>query len=83
MQLFEVVFEMDGNTVKAPGVVETEVQRYKYYYAASSAERVWEAIATMRDDPERVFISIGQALPMVTVLSDPTPSEPQSGDQRE
>lgn len=68
MKLYEVTFEEDGKTVKAPGVSETVVRRMRTYYAAESVEAVWEAIAPFRADPERTFIGLGEIAPLVTVI---------------
>lgn len=75
MKLWQVTYEADGHTVKAPGVSETEIKRNSLYYAADTAEQVWEAIADLRADPERRFFSLSEALPLVIVLPSPV-SEP-------
>jgi hypothetical protein len=69
MKLYHVTYERDGFTVKAPGVSETEIKKESLYYVADSFDAVFEATKDLRDDPERRLFSIGEALPMVTVLT--------------
>ena len=69
MKLYEVVYEEDGRTITAPGISETQVKRARLYYAAESAEAVWEAIADLRSDPERTFMGLGEIAPLVTVIT--------------
>jgi hypothetical protein len=73
MKLWQVIFETDGPTVKAPGVSSTEIKRETSLYLADSAEIVWDAIAERRADPEFSFVSLAQAAPMVTVLKRKKP----------
>jgi len=68
VKLWQVTYETDGKTVKAPGISETEIKRPALYYAAETAEQVWHAIAEMRSDPERRFYSLTEVLPSVIVL---------------
>lgn len=68
MKLFEVIFERDGLTVKAPGITETERKRQHSYYVADNVESVWDAIAHYRNDPESEFISMREACSSVTIL---------------
>jgi hypothetical protein len=68
MKLFEVRYETDGQTIKAPGICETEVKRISEYYAAESIEAVWIAIANIHDDPEKRLIAIGEVWPLVTII---------------
>lgn len=76
MKLFEVKYEEDGRTVKAPGVSETAVNRCSLYYAAASMAPVWAATESLRADPERQFMGIAEVLPLVTVLpSDSAPEQ--------
>jgi hypothetical protein len=68
MLLFEVRYEENGRTVTAPGVSETEIRNCTVWYAAESIEAVWKAVAHLRDDPEKRFTGIMQALPLVMVI---------------
>ena len=70
MKCYEVIFERDGFSVKAPGVTETEIRRESIYYAAVSMESVWGALEDLINDPERTLISIAELLPMIVVVSD-------------
>jgi hypothetical protein len=70
VKLFQLTYEVPGHTVKAPGVSEIEIRRETLFYAANSAEQVWqEAKASVLIDPEKEFIAIAQVSPAVTVLS--------------
>jgi hypothetical protein len=70
VKLFQLTYEVPGYTVKAPGVSEVEVRRETLFYAADSAEQVWqEAKAAVLVDPEKEFVAIAQIAPAVTVLS--------------
>ena len=73
MKLFQVTTERDGNTVKAPGVSETEVIRDTMFFVANSIDEVWSHIGWIRDDPERELIAISEAAPAVTVLAATEP----------
>ena len=68
MKLFQVTTDRDGNTVKAPGISETEIIYETLYYAADNIEDVWNHISWIRNDPERVLIAIAEAAPQVTVV---------------
>lgn len=70
MKLFVVLYEEDGNTVKAPGVSETEVKRVALRIAATDIELVWRNIEHIRKDPEKDFIGVYEEQPMIQVLSD-------------
>lgn len=76
MRLFEVKYQEDGKTVKAPGVSETTINTCSLYYAAESLVEVWDATGHLRDDPEKQFKSIAEVLPLVTVI--PVESEPDA-----
>jgi hypothetical protein len=72
MKLFQLTYEVPGRTVKAPGISEVELRRETLFYAADSAERVWEeAKSSVLIDPEKEFVAIAQVAPAVTVLSAP------------
>jgi hypothetical protein len=68
MKLFRVVVERDGKTVKAPGISETEVQRFEYRYAANSMQEVWDVIEELRRDEEQHLIAIVEDAPLVEVV---------------
>ena len=68
MKVFRVVTERDGETTKEQGKVVTELVREEYRYAAESIQVVWDGIAWLRDDPERVLIGIVEEAPAITVL---------------
>ena len=68
MKLFQVMAERDGNTIKSPGVSQTEVIRDTMFFAANTIDEVWERIAWIRNDPERDLISISEVAPQVTVI---------------
>lgn len=68
MKVYEVVYETDGQTVKAPGISETECHRCSVYFAAETPEAVWNAITDLRLDPERHFVSLIEIMPAITVV---------------
>lgn len=72
MKLYEVKYEEDGQTLKAPGISETEIKRCSLYYAAESLVEVWEATEYLRKDPERRYVSIAEVLPAVVVIPPST-----------
>ena len=76
MKLFRVVVERDGKTIKEAGVVETEVKRIEYRYAAANMLEVWQTIAFLRDDPECSVIGIVEDAPHVQVLGAGEPAVP-------
>jgi hypothetical protein len=77
MSLFEVKWEEDGKTVKAPGVSQTEIKVCSHWYVARDIDQVWEAIADIRHDPEgrRRLLSIAEAVVGITILDDREPPE--------
>lgn len=68
MKVYRVVTERDGVTVKAPGATSTEVIREEHRYAAETLQQVWDAIAWIRDDPERDLIALHEEHPQIDVL---------------
>lgn len=68
MKLFEVRYEEDGRTIKAPGISETEIKQCRLYYVAESIEAVWIAITDIHDDPEKRLIAVGEVWPLVTII---------------
>lgn len=77
MPLFEVKWEEDGKTVKAPGVSETELKVYSHWYVARDFDQVWKAIEDIRYDPEerKRLLSVAEAQVGVTMLDDREPAE--------
>lgn len=71
MRLYEVKYQEDGPSFKAPGVSATEMKTCVLYYAAESMEAVWEATGHLRTDLEKDFLSVAEVLPLVTVLPAP------------
>lgn len=69
MKVFRVVVEREGNTIKEPGVVSTEVIQDNYRYAAETIEEVWAATKRLRDNPERTVIAVVEEFPAITVLT--------------
>lgn len=68
MKVYRVVAERDGATTRKPGEVSVEIMREDYRYAAESMQQVWDAIADLRNDPERTLIAIVEEAPAITVL---------------
>lgn len=68
MKVYRVVAERDGATTRKPGEVSVEIVREDYRYAAESMQQVWDAIADLRNDPERTLIAIVEEAPAITVL---------------
>jgi hypothetical protein len=68
MKIFRVVTQRDGNTVKAPGISETELKQVDRRYAADTMQRVWDEIEAIRNDPEEDLIAIIEEHPAITVL---------------
>ena len=68
MKLFRVIDETDGATTREPGKSSTEILRLETLYAAESIEAVWEAIAWMRNDPERTVMAVAEIAPMVAII---------------
>lgn len=68
MKLFRVDYEVDGLTVKAPGISETQLKRVTEWFAADSLDAVWDYIKPLRDDPEKMLMAVGEAAPLITVL---------------
>ena len=69
MKVFLVVFENDGETIREPGRVSTEIKRMDIRYSADSMEQVWNAIEWLRNDPECTIMAIVEESPSITVLS--------------
>ena len=69
MQIFRVVTQRDWNTVKAPGVSETEIKQVDRRYAANTMQQVWDAIADIRNDPEETLIAVIEEHPAITILT--------------
>lgn len=68
MNCYRVVSERDGATTKEPGKTSTEILRESHYYAAESIDEVWEAIAWLRNDPERTMIALIKEVDAMVVL---------------
>lgn len=79
MPLFEVKWEEDGETVKAPGVSETKIRVCSHWYVARDFDQVWDAIKDIRHDPEerKHFVSIAEAQVGLTILDDRESPETQ------
>ena len=68
MNLYLVVTERDGATVRAPGSTSTELQRHEYWYACDNIATVWDQIAWLRGDPECEVLAIITKQTGITVL---------------
>jgi hypothetical protein len=68
MKIFRVVTQRDGNTVKAPGVSETEIKQIDRRYAAETMQEVWDEIEYIRDDPEEDLIAIIEEHPSIELV---------------
>ena len=77
MKVYRVVTERDGATTKEPGKTSTEIMREEFRYAASTIDEVWEAIARLRNDPERAVIALIEEAPAITILAS-ADAEPTS-----
>lgn len=77
MPLYEVKWEEDGKTVKAPGVCQTEVRVCSHWYVARDFDQVWTHIEDIRHDPEerKHFLSIAECRIGLTILDDREPAE--------
>ena len=80
LKVFEVVYETDGLTVKAPGVSETEVKKCSILYAASSITDVVSEIKWLLDDPTKTVVGISEVCPSIVVLpvKDDEENQPSS-----
>lgn len=74
MKLFEVKYEEDGRTVKAPGVSETTINSCSLFYAAETIEAVWEAVEDLRASEDRRLTMIRECVQLVNVLRSPATS---------
>ena len=77
MPLFEVKWEEDGKTVKAPGISQTEVKVCSHWYVARDFDQVWEHIKDIRHDPEgrRHLLSVAEVVLGMTILDDREPPD--------
>ena len=69
MKIFRVVTEQDGETIKEPGKLTTELRREELRYAAETMQEVWKAIEWILNGEEKIVIAIIQEAPAVTVLT--------------
>lgn len=69
MRIYRVVTQRDGNTVKAPGVSETEIKQIDRRYAAEDMGQVWDAIFQIRNDPEETLIAVIEEHPSITIIN--------------
>ena len=69
MKVFRVIDEQDGATTKEPGKIATEIIRSEHRYAANTIQEVWDAIAWLRNDPERTVIAVIEEAPSIIVLA--------------
>ena len=66
MKLFRVVTEREGKTIKAQGVVETEIKQVTRYYAAENMETVWKQAVELADDEH--LLAVIEENPSITIL---------------
>lgn len=69
MKVFRVVTQRDGNTVKAPGVSETEIRQINRLYGADTMQQVWDEIESIRNDPEEDLIAIVEEHPAIQIVT--------------
>lgn len=74
MNLFRVLIEREGRTIKEPGVTETQLRTEAIHYAAASISEVWDAIKWIRDDPEARLIAVIDDSVVVNILKQAEPS---------
>lgn len=67
MKLFEVTFESDGLTVKAPGISETQIRREKLYFLAGTFDQVLAKANDLAADDRRLM-GIVQILEHVSII---------------
>ena len=68
MKMYRVVREVEGRTIKEPGITETALRQESIYYAAQSMQQVWDAIDWIRNDPEAKLVAIIEDAPAINVL---------------
>lgn len=69
MKLFQVIYEIDGDTRREPGKAITEINRVTLSIAAHHIDEVWNDIEWLRNDEEITVVQIAEVLPMVKILS--------------